>query len=118
MWLKGGRCKDVVRKVGKEGKRVSRWPLEACLEECQSSLKTWNKHTFSHVGKQIADLQNKLQALESMKGNATDLESIHASKMELNSWLGIEEMWHHRSRKNWLKAGDKNTTFFHTKASN
>lgn len=99
--------------------RVLRWPLEACLEECQSSLQSWNKHTFGHVGKQIADLQKKLQVLESIKGNVTDLELIHAMKMELNKWLGIEEeMWHQRSHNNWLKAEDKNTTFFHTKASN
>ena len=48
-----------------------------------------------------------------------DLGEIHAAKLELNRWLRIEEkMWHQRSRNNWLKAGDKNTTFFQTKATN
>ena len=70
------------------------------------------------MGKQIVAFQNKLQALESMKGNTMDLESNHAVKMELNRWLGIEEKtWHQRSQNSWLKAGDKNTTFFHTKVS-
>ena len=54
-----------------------------------------------------------------MNGNTMDLESIHAVKMELNKWLGTkEEMWHQRSQNSWLKARDKNTTFFHTKALN
>ena len=89
------------------------------MEECQRSLESWNKQSFGHVGKQIAVLQNKIQTLESMNGIATNLESIHAMKMELNRWLGIEEeMWHQRGRNSWLKVGDKNTTFFHTKALN
>ena len=83
------------------------------------SLRSWNIHTFGHVGKQVVDLQRKLQMLETIKANGTDLEAIHAMKVELNRWLGIEEkMWHQRSRNNWLRAGDKNTTFFHTKALN
>ena len=78
-----------------------------------------NIHTFGHVGKQVANIQKMLQILEAMKGNRTDLEEIYATKLELNRWLGIEEeMWHQRSKNNWLKAGDRNTTFFHTKATN
>ena len=47
------------------------------------------------------------------------VEDIHSMKTELNRWLNMEEeMWHQQSRNSWLKAGDKNTTFFHTKASN
>ena len=120
MWLEDEGCKKVVEEAWERGRSSnSLWPLETCLEECQQSLKSWNAHTFGHVGKQVATIQKKLQILEAMKGNGTDLEEIHATKLELNRWLGIEEeMWHQRSRNNWLKAGDRNTTFFHTKATN
>uniref|UniRef100_A0A7N2KPR4 Uncharacterized protein n=1 Tax=Quercus lobata TaxID=97700 RepID=A0A7N2KPR4_QUELO len=120
MWLEDERRKNVVEEAWERGRTShSQWPFEACLEECQMSLRSWNTHTFGHVGKQVADLQRKFQMLENMKATSTDLEAIHATKMELNRWLGIEEkMWQQRSRNNWLKAGDKNTTFFHTKASN
>lgn len=47
------------------------------------------------------------------------LNDIHEVRLELNRALAIEEdMWLERSRNSWLKAGDKSTTFFHTKASN
>lgn len=47
------------------------------------------------------------------------LNDIHEVRLELNRALAIEEdMWLERSKNSWLKAGDKNTNFFHTKASN
>lgn len=109
MWLVDERCKNVVMEAWERGCiRNSQWPLEACLEECQTSLRDWNKNTFGHVGKQVTDLQKKLQVLKDMKCNATDMEVIHATKVELNRWLGIEEeIWRQRSRNNWLKAGIK-----------
>lgn len=95
MWLEDERCKNVVEESWERGRtNHSQWPLEACLEECQMSLRSWNTHTFGHLGKQVADLQRKLQMLETMKATGTDLEAIHATKVELNRWLGIEEnMW-------------------------
>lgn len=56
-WLVDERCKNVVKEAWEKGQiNHSQWPLEACLEECQTSLKLWNKHTFGHVGKQVANL--------------------------------------------------------------
>jgi len=54
-----------------------------------------------------------------MRGGESVLEDIYAMKKELNKWLNVEQdMWHQQSQNNWLRAGDKNTTFFHIKAFN
>lgn len=34
----------------------SDFPLTLCLEECRSSLTSWNSNTFRHVGKKIGSL--------------------------------------------------------------
>ena len=47
------------------------------------------------------------------------MEEIHATKMELNRLMVVEEdMWHLRSRNCWSRLGDHNTSFSHAKASN
>ena len=71
-------------------------------------LTEWNKHFFGHIGKQISELQKKLQLLENMRGGESVLEDIYAMKKELNKRLNVEEdMWHQQSQNNWLRAGDK-----------
>ena len=63
-------------------------------------------------------LQARLEVLEGMRGSYATLEEIECTRTEVNNLLDTEEiMWRHRSRICWLKHGDKNISFFHTKAS-
>lgn len=46
------------------------------------------------------------------------IQAMRSTWIDLNYWLEKEDtMWRQRSRINWFQSGDKNTIFFHAKAS-
>ena len=119
MWLKDEACVGVVEDAWDRGMNKDSFsPLSSCLDECRLSLSAWNNNSFGHVGKKLVTLQARLEVLEGMRGSYATLEEIKCTRTEINNLLDTEEiMWRHRSRICWLKHGDKNTSFFHTKAS-
>lgn len=119
MWIKEDSCASVVKSAWEKGEcSGSTTTLSRCLDECRSALKLWNKNCFGHVGKQIATLQNKLESLECQNRSPMAMEELQNTRDELNKLLDLEEtMWQQRSCINQLKSRDKNTSFFHTKAS-
>nr|POE57483.1 hypothetical protein CFP56_06550 [Quercus suber] len=87
---------SVVNDAWERGRNMgTNWPLLHCLEECRTSLTKRNKHSFGHIGKQITELQKKLQLLENLRGSESVLEDIYNMKMELNRWLNVEEEMRH-----------------------
>ena len=90
----------------------------SCLDWCRARLDDWNKVEFGHVGKTIADLQKHLEWLERQPMSPKNIQSMKATRVNLNCWLEKEDaMWLQRSRISWLQNDDRNTRFFHEKAS-
>ena len=118
MWLRDPRCPEVVSDAWERGLSLSSgFPIHNCLHSCREALKRWNKLEFGHVGRRISALQAHLQRLEQQP--ELHGEEIRSVRKELGSWLDTEEvMWQQRSRNMYLVAGDRNTRFFHVKASN
>ena len=118
MWFRDPTCAEVVSDAWEFGLDVpTGHPLLNCISSCNARLTQWNKREFSHIGNQIKALRYKLQALETTPKH--NMDTIRQVRQSLNGWLDIDEvMWKQRLRINFLKEGDRNTSFFHTKALN
>ena len=119
MWLKDQQCEGVVQVAWEGGLSLGAdYTLGKCMEICRTGLEGWNKTDFGHVGRKISDLQKCLEWIELQPTTLDIVQLMRNTRIELNGWLYKEDaMWHQRSRLTWFQEGDRNTRFFHTKAS-
>lgn len=87
------------------------------IKKCRTTLVDWSRITFGNAKSTLQEKQVVLDKL-SMQNMVEHLQTFNALKTEINTILHQDELfWQQRSRSIWLPTGDKNTKFFHQRAS-
>lgn len=115
MWLSNEECGGVVSKAWQNsngGNIVER------IGAVASSLSKWASSTFGAMKKKIREVESRLKCLQARAHDARVLEQCREAADELDELHRVEESyWYARAWANELRDGDKNTKYFHHKAS-
>ena len=94
-------------------------PYAQAASHFTSKVANWNREIFGNIFKQKKELLARLGGVQKALENRplSSLYRLEASlKKKLEEVLSQEELlWYQKSRREWIKYGDRNTSFFHQK---
>jgi hypothetical protein len=86
------------------------------LKGVMQCLHAWSERTIGSISKQLERKRKELDTVYA-RTNENNKKTARKLSAEIDELLGKEEMrWRQRSRISWLRAGGRNTNYFHRRA--
>lgn len=115
LWLASDECQGVIKNAWEGGGSAS---LPTRIAQCAEELSSWAEASFGGTKKRIREAEKELTMWQRGEPDAVMIQKCSELSEELDELHRKEETyWHARARANELRDGDKNTAYFHHKAS-
>ncbi|KAK2978561.1 hypothetical protein RJ640_006680 [Escallonia rubra] len=119
MWIRKEQCTEIIKSAWEKTEEGCPFKkIVSKIKDCRVGLLRWNRTTIGNVQ---ARIRATLDKIATIKMNPITEESKQCEReliMELDELRNMEEdFWKQRSHENWASEGDRNTRFFHNKAS-
>lgn len=109
-WCLESSFEEMVKSWWKDATRS----IPSRLESMGLYMLIWSKARSREVKRNRVDLKDRLSYLHNQAILDAILAEITEVQLRLNLEAGKEELfWEQRARVNWLKNGDRNTSYFH-----
>lgn len=118
-WLENEGCHDTVTAAWRE---VSWGPpmieVTKKIENFQNHQRRWSKDSVCNISKTLLEKKKSLELAEAAAVRGGSMDFFLQLKSEVNDLLRTEEkLWQQRAHDHWMVSGDKNTGYFHNRAS-